>query len=337
MATDYKPADANKDGKVTPKEREKYKKVKAEAAAAAAEKPKPGKDQQDRITEGEMEKRFKFAKEVVWSNKELRGLWQQAIKEQWTDAQFQSQLRGSDWYRNNAEYARNAWAAEKTGGADWQAQLDEASLKIRDRATRLGASLTDEQAKQYARRYIFEGWGDQARARMMDEALAGQITPDGEYLKGQSGDIQQSLMETARRNGMTMSQDYYQSAARSIAQGLTTEEDWQRQIREQAASKWPTFQSQIIGGIDMMDLASGYINTMAEVFEIDPSSITLDDPYIKSALQGIDSQTGQPATEGLYDFEYRLKSDPRWTGTKQGVNTIASVGMDVLRLMGFQG
>lgn len=336
MATDYKPADLNKDGEVTPKERAKYRKTKAEVAAAAGGTPTAPEPTPDKLSGAEMETRFGFAKEVVFSNTELRGLWQKAIKEQWTDAMFQSQLRGTDWYQNNADFTRKAWAAQQTGGADWTAQLQEAEGYVQARATELGSQMSPEQLKEFSRRYVFEGWGDPARKRLMDQAMAGGITSDGGFLEGTAGNLQENMMETARRNGISLSDGYFQSAAQSVARGLTTEDDWMRQIREQAASKWPSFSDKIMSGIDMEDLASGYVNTMAAVFEMNPESISLEDPFIKSALQGIDPKTGEPSMEGLWDFEYRLKSDPRWTNTKQGANDVASVGMDVLRRMGFQ-
>lgn len=340
MATDYKPADLNKDGKVTPKEREKYRKIQAENAAgvvaAEAAKPNPAAEQQDRITEEEMEQRFGFAKEVVWQNKELRKLFQLAIKEQWTDAMFQSQLRNSDWYKNNADYARRAWVAERTGGADWQAQLAEGEKAIEAWATKNGATLTPEQKRAFARRYWFEGWNDPDRAGMMSAELSELIgTGDNGFMKGQSGSIQQSLMETARRNGLTYDQRYYEGAARSVAAGLTTAEDWERDLRSQAASMWQPWSDKIMSGLDAQDLASGYINMMAQTMEIDADSISLHDPRLMQALTHVDDK-GNPAPMGLYDFQKMLREDPAWMQTKQATDSISSIGMEILRRFGFQ-
>lgn len=337
MATKPKPnpADANKDGTVTKREQAAYDKAKA-AEAKAKEKPKPGKDEQDKLSQSQLEKMFGFAKDVIWQNRELRQLYQDAIREQWTPDMFQSKFRSSNWYNNNAEFARTAWAAERTGGADWDAQMQEANLKIQDAATRIGAKLTPDQKATLARRYIYEGWGDPNRTRLMEQELALTIGgAEGEFLKGAAGNLQQTLAETARRNGVKLSQGYFDSAAQSVAGGFTTADDWSREIRQQAASKWPGFSDKIMSGIDMEDLASGYINEMAEAWEIDKDLITLDDPFIREALQGIDEK-GNPRMESLWDFEYRLKSDPRWLKTKNGANDTASVGMNILRLMGFQ-
>jgi hypothetical protein len=336
MATDYKPADLNKDGTVTPKEREKYRKTKAEAEAAAKAKPKGSEPAQDKLSGAELEKQFGFAKDVIWQNKELRQLYQDAIREQWTPAMFDSKLKSSDWYANNAEYARKAWAAEKTGGADWQAQLQEAELKVEQRATAMGSPVSPEQKAALARRYIYEGWGDPARGGFMDDALAEMIsTGDNGFMRGGAGNIQQKLMETARRNGIQYDQRYYEGAARSVAAGLTTEDDWLRDMRSQAASLWQPWSDKIMAGMDAQDLASGYINMMAQTMEIDADSISLHDPRLMKAITHVDDK-GNPAPMGLYDFQMSLREDPAWKQTKQATDSISSIGMEILRRFGFQ-
>lgn len=332
-----RPADKNEDGKITESERGNYRRARAKARREnEAGAKKAANDQQDKLTGAALEKEFGFAKDVIWSNPELRKLYKDAIAGQWEPEKFQAEFRSTKWYSEKADYARKAWAAEKTGGADWEAQLAEGREAIEDWAVRNGARLTDQQKNEFARRYWFQGWNDADRASMMDKELSQYIQNDEGFMRGQSGDVQESMMQAARRNGLTFSPGYFESAARSIASGLTTEDDWLREIREQAASKWPSFSDKIMSGLDVEDLASGYINTMANVWEVPSESINLDDPFIRQALQGR-NEKGEPSMESLWDFEYRLKSDPKWTQTKNGANEVASVGMDILRRMGFQG
>jgi hypothetical protein len=326
MATP-KPADLNEDGKVTAKERAKYK--------------KEGKEGADRLSEGELEKRYNFAKEVITKNPELYALWQKATdpsKGYMTADEFQNQLRNTQWYQNNAEHTRKAWTAEALGGEDWNAQVQEANLKVQEAATKMGANLTPEQQSEMARKYIYEGWGVSGRERLMAQGLSSFIgEAKNGFMEGGAGNFQQQLAETARNNGLRLNPAFYQQAAQSVAMGLTTEEDWMRDVRSQAASKWPTLSDKVMSGMDVSELASGYVNLMAQTFEIDPSSISLDDPYIRNALAGADPATGNPMTMGLWDFEKSLKNDPRWMGTKQATNDIAGIGMDVLRSFGMVG
>jgi len=325
----YDPADANKDGKVTKKEQQRYDKSQNNGAGAG-----------DTLSKGELEKRYNFAYDVITKNPELYALWRKATnakKGYWTAEEFESQLRGTDWYKNNADFTRKAWTAEQLGGADWDAQMEEARSRVQDAATQLGAPLSGDQIESLARDYIYKGWGEPSRQRMMEKAIAANIGPDAEggFMRGGAGDLQQRMMEISQRNGLTFSNDYYAAAARSVASGLTTEEDWLRQQREAAASQWPTWADKIMGGLNMDDLSSGYRNIMAQVYEVDPDSIDLKDPYMRQALTQVDDQ-GNPVPMGLWDFEQQLKNDPRWMKTKQATNDIASVGMDVLRAFGFQ-
>jgi hypothetical protein len=332
MAT-TKPADANKDGKVTAKEQAAYDKKKAAA--------KPGSDRAsgDTLSKQALEARYNFAYDVITKNPELLALWKKATNAKqgyWTAEEFQSQLRNTKWYQNNAEYTRKAWTAEQLGGADWQAQLEEAGLAVQKAATAMGAKVSPEQMSALTRDYIYKGWGTPGREAMLEKALAASITLDDSFMSGQAGSFQQRMLEISRKNGLKFSNDYYQAAARSVASGLTTEEDWLRQQREAAASQWPMWSDKIMSGLDMEQLASGYKNIMASVFEIDPEAIDLSDPYMKQALTAVDEQ-GNPKPVGLWDFEQQLKNDPRWLKTKQATNDIASVGMDVLRAFGMVG
>lgn len=334
MATDedIKPADLNKDGKVTPKEREKFKAAQADNKKAAAKTPGVYEPAKDTITAAEMETRYGFAKRVVWENPELRRLYQQAIKQEWTDDEFEAKLRSSKWYQGNAEYARKAWTAERLGGADWKTQVEEARLAVQERATEMGSEQDTATLDALALRYLREGWGEDSRKNLLDKALADSLeTGDNGYLAGESGDMQENLMEMARKNGLKFNDAFYTGAARSVGAGLMTEEDFMRDMRQQAATLWSPWSDKIMAGLDAEDLMSGYKNMLAQTMEVDADSIGLDDPRLMKAVMTPD---GQPM--GLYDFQLMLRKDPAWMETKQATDDVSSIGMDILRKFGFQ-
>ena len=156
-------------------------------------------------------------------------------------------------------------------------------------------------------------------------------------LSGNAGDLQQRLMDIAEANGLTISRDYAAQAAKSVAMGLSTDEDWMRQTREQAASLWgPAWQDKIMSGVDAKQLASGYINLMAQEFEMNPESINLNDPYLRKAMTQVDEQ-GNPRTMSLFDFQQQLRNDPRWMQTKNAEDKVANIGNDILKMFGFAG
>lgn len=301
----------------------------------------------DPLTRKELAKQYGFALKVIYSNKELRGLFERAVngkKGQWTPDKFAAELMDTKWYKNNADSARRAWAAEQLGTnpdgsftADWQEQLDRAERNVRTAAAQIGAQISEDEIAGYVRRYIYEGWQEQPQA--MAQALAEEIgASTGEVatgrLMGESGNLEQALMETARRNGLRLDQNYYVSAAKSVASGLSTAEDWMRDIRAQGASLWPAWSDKINAGMDAEDLLSGYKTIMAQTFEVPQEYIDLNDPTLRQAVTGVDDK-GEPRVMGLWEFQTKLRNDPRWMDTKQASDQLSSIGTDVLKLMGF--
>lgn len=290
----------------------------------------------DTLSREELAKSYGYALKVIYANPDIRAIFEKALAEGWTNDKFQASLQATNWWQTNNEYARRAWTAEQMGGADWETQKQNARLRVQQAATTMGRTLTPGELATLERRFLYEGWGDSTRSQLMMQALSEGIAeaPEGKFMGGGAGDLQEQLVAEARRNGLRFSQGFYKSAAQSVASGLRTADDWRRDIREQAATRWPVFGEQIRAGVDVADLASAYVQTMAETFEIDPDSIDLTDPYIVQALAGYDEQ-GKPKAVGLWDFQQKLRKDPRWMNTKQATDEISTIATDVLRTFGF--
>lgn len=303
----------------------------------------------DPLTRKELAKKYGFALKVIYANDELKTLFERAVngkKGQWGVDKFVLELQDTEWYNTNADYARKAWAAEQLGTrpdgtltADWQAQLDRARVAVETSAAQMGAQLTPDEVEKYVRRYIYEGWQEQPQT--MAQAMAKEISAsEGDVatgmLMGGAGNLEEALKQTALKNGLKLDQNYYISAAKSVASGLSTAEDWMRDIRAQGASLWPAWSDKINAGVDAEDLLSGYKTIMAQTFEIPPEYIDLNDPTLRQAVTQMDDK-GNPQVMGLWEFQTKLRNDPRWLDTKQASDQLSNVGMDVLKRMGFTG
>ena len=298
----------------------------------------PDKDQ---LSREELAAQYQAAVGIIYTVPELQGLFEQAINEEWTPARMQAAVQSSEWYRNNDEYARVAWAQEQAGGADWQTNLANARSAVQIAASQMGADVTDEELNALAKRYIYEGWGDSTRRAMMMNALSNEITflrdDRGQaYMSGNAGELVDNLRNMARANGISYTDNWYESAARSVASGLSQAADWERDVREQAASLFPVYSDKIRAGMNVYDLASPYINTMAQELELDPNQITLNDPYIRSALGGM-SDSGDFVPMGLWDFQKKLRQDPRWENTSKAQNEVTSITGRVMQMFGLMG
>ena len=302
----------------------------------AAEK-KAAQREKDKLDRAELEASYKSAVGIIYAVPELQQLFEDALNSEWTAASVKAAVQSSDWYLANNEYFRTAWAKASIGGADWIATQETARLAVQAAATAKGRTLTAAELEANTQRYIYEGWGEVGRQQLLNDALAvGLTTGTDGFMAGAAGDLQQTLKDVANRNGLPLSQGYYESAAKSVASGLTTENDWIRDLRAQAASLWPSYADKINAGVDVGDLASGYVNTMANTLEINASEISLNDPSIREALSSFDDK-GNPLPMGLWDFQNKLRSDPRWMNTKQATDSISETANTVLEMFGLRG
>jgi len=291
----------------------------------------------DPLSREELAAQYKSAVGIIYSVPEIRPLFEQALNEGWTVDRFTASLQETDWYRNNPEYYRTAWAKETIGGADWQEELNVARQAVQSRATQVGAALNGSQVDALARRFVYEGWGQSGRQSFLDKALSEDVSylPDERGragFKGASGDFVERLQQLAEANGVNFSMDWYQSAARSVLSGLSTESDWERDVRTQAAGKWGPWGDRIKAGMNAYDIASPYISVMADTLELSPASIRMDDPYISQAMMGSD---GQPMP--IWDFQQKLRKDPRWMNTNYAQNQITGVADQIMQMFGLRG
>lgn len=308
--------------------------------AAAKPGPKTGSPMgdPDTLSPEELKAKYQMAYKALWFVPELRPIFKSAISEEWSDAQIEAAIKNSNWYSQNDEAARTALAERAMGGADWETSLSDARIAVQAEATRTGRQVSQQEIDRLAQDYVIGGWDDSKRSQKLTDALmnAGSYGEDG-ILRGTAGNLQDAINQIALANGLQLSRGYAEQAARSVENGLSTEEDQLRMIRNMAASSWgPGWRTQIEGGMDASNLASGYINIMANTFDLSPDQISLNDPFLRSAMTKVDDK-GNAQPVSLYDFQTALRQDPRWMGTQQAQSKIGSIGMDVLRMMGFEG
>jgi len=139
----------------------------------------------------------------------------------------------------------------------------------------------------------------------------------------------QSILTTAKANGVTLADDQINSFTRQIQSG-TDEKIIANEIRNIAGLGMPDKVVKLLGqGIDLNTIYSPYRNTMASILELNPESIDLKDPTLRLAF-GPDKETT------IYDFEKALRKDYRWQYTDNAKRDVSNVALKVLQDFGFQ-
>ena len=151
--------------------------------------------------------------------------------------------------------------------------------------------------------------------------------------KGKAGEQLADLQKVASANGLDLQKAFGTQLPTwfaSINKGESIE-TYKKQIRDVAKIGMPQNIALLLdNGIDLDAIYSPYKNVMASVLEINPESITLNDPVLRGAI------TGEKELP-IYEFQRQLRKDARWQYTNQAKEEVSDVALKVLRDFGFQG
>jgi hypothetical protein len=213
------------------------------------------------------------------------------------------------------------------GGGVSAKQIKSSKDAIRISANQLGVTLDEAKVNSLANAY--------ARGDINATVLPYEIVRQGEidFTKGAAGNTYGKLRELASAYGIQYSEDWYKNSVASILSGKEAEDTYDVSIKELAKSKYPTLSKQIDAGRNVRDLASPYVESMAQLLEIGSDTITLDDFYINQALTGIDAD-GTPKQKPLWEFQQQLRQDPRWRSTRNAQESMMSASRKVLQDFG---
>jgi hypothetical protein len=140
----------------------------------------------------------------------------------------------------------------------------------------------------------------------------------------------QDLMETARNNGLTLSQSQIDAYTKAIQNG-TKLDVIKNQIRATASLGLPDNVKKLMAeGTDLETIYAPYKTTMASVLELDPGSIKLNDQTLRSAI-------GMNGEMPIYEFQRQLRKDARWQYTNNARKEVSDSVTKVLQDFGFVG
>tara|TARA_Y100000114_G_scaffold156191_1_gene182517 strand:- start:1680 stop:2645 length:966 start_codon:yes stop_codon:yes gene_type:complete len=245
---------------------------------------------------------------------------------------FMNAILETDEYRNTSLTARDYLAMKAADPETYEMEIDNAKAILRREASAKGYNIED-QIDVLAEQYLMDGWG--SRPEMMQEILSNytrqEATGDGSDFFGEAGDNEEILKTLARENGVQMSEGYFSGAVLAIQKNLGNLDDYEREIRENAASAFPMYRDRVLNGENVMDLVSPYMRVLSDTYEIDMNQIDLNDDFLRMGLDG--GEGGVPMS--LWDYKMKLREQPYWlNNTQQGRDKMVDTGTQVLRRMG---
>ena len=168
-----------------------------------------------------------------------------------------------------------------------------------------------------------------------DEAqyLSNKLTGTPEYKKIQtdlnSAAVQQ-LKGLAADNGVTLSDQQLVDWSKRVAAGENSDV-FKTAIRGIAKLGQPDSVKQLLDqGVDLSSIYQPYKQAMATTLEINPNTITLNDPTLRGAI-------GPDKEMSIYDYQRSLRKDPRWQYTNNARTEASDAATQVLKDFGFMG
>lgn len=282
------------------------------------------------LSRAELAEQYGWAMSVLRSSHELWSLFNRAVRHQWEGPRFAAELRQTNWFRRHAESWRKAQVLKRVDPGEWKARRDAMYANLRDQAQAMGAHISYKGLSRMSINALQYGWTD----AQLKNHLADYVKWSSGRLMGEAGTNATALKQTALNNGYKIADSSLDDWARAMARGDRTLQDYQQFIREQTATLYPTFASELKAGMDLKDMAQPYIDTYAQTLEVNPNDVTMFDPLLRKALAQTDPATGKTTTMTMYDFENMLRRTARWGQTKQAQDLSTSVVRDLLKMWG---
>lgn len=257
-----------------------------------------------------------------------------------TDAWIQRTLPRTQWAQNRTalqEAGEIEFAQGQTpsGRADYEASINDRRLAIGEMASRIGVTLSEQELDDIARKARLEKLNDVEVQRLLYPYLEEDLA-DGVDLAGDAGANQTSLKTWAARNGIDLDNNAISKYIMNMTKNNQTLDDVKQEIRmTYLRGAFPAWADRIEAGYDPEDIVSPYRASAAKLLEVDADQLGFDDPLIKMSLQNVGAD-GKPSVLPLYEFERKVREDPRWDKTNNAYATYTQVGQDLLKMFGFR-
>lgn len=206
--------------------------------------------------------------------------------------------------------------------------------KIARLALESGAQFTDAELAAIAKEAIDTSLDTDAESltAFINSKMKFKPGAKGAYT-GVAGENVDALTKVAAANGLDLNKAFGAQLPdwlNAINKGESIE-TYKKIIRDVAKIGMPEKVAKLIDqGVDLSTIYAPYKNIMASVLEINPQTISLDDPTLRSAIT---ADTEIP----IYEFERALRKDNRWQYTNQAKEEVANATKQILQDFGFMG
>ncbi len=261
---------------------------------------------------------------------------------EWGAAQTAAAIQQTKWYQSKDGNKREAENARRSDPVSYNNRVNWLVENIKDRAIEVGADLNGVDVNDFAQRMLEDNWtslsgsaDEKVPDRFLNDFLAPYVKAKNGRFSGEAATNASTLRQNAQAYGVSFTDQWYLNAVQKLRAGDITQADLDQEIIAASKSRYGGLASMISETRSVQDLADPYMQMKAQVLDLDPSQLNIEDPDIQNALQATDAATGKVRTKTLWEFQQEMRQKPEWGNTTQGRRELNTGAMRMLKDFGF--
>jgi hypothetical protein len=161
-------------------------------------------------------------------------------------------------------------------------------------------------------------------------------------LTGKLETVAQELYKKADEYGFDSSMSnerfagWFENSIKGLIAGTINAEDIDNELQKQAMSMFPGLTNQLSQGQTLKQAADPWLTAIAGVWEVDQSTLNLNDPFVQRALNYTDEK-GNVTTMNLYDTKKMARRSANSDFTSWAKEEKTGIANTILRDFGFLG
>ena len=292
-------------------------------------------DALETLLKDEIKRQFGYMS-VYLDHPEIGPLLRRAGSEGWTLERLQAELSKTEWWKTTTATQREWDLLLRTDPASAEKKIADLTVQLKTLASQQGFAdrYTDEQFKQFAAFFLYNGVPQQDMARAMFQNLDYDPTKGvGGQPGGAAGLTMQQVKKRAADFGLPMSDEAAYEWARQVAAGLATPESIDVFLRNQAKSRYSWLAPDLDRGATVKQLFDPYLQQTAQLLERSPDMFSLEDPLIQKMIDHVGSD-GTRRSMTLSEAAEAVRNTPEWLKTMNARQGSASLGEEIIKTFG---
>jgi hypothetical protein len=274
---------------------------------------------------------------------EIGNLMKRAIREKWTSQRFQMAVADTHWWKSTPAQTRQWITQQASDPASANRNKIVGGRKVATIAGAMGLAggITDAIAQDIWLDTQLAGYDDQQVRAEIYNRLSGKVPID--QAGGEFGTLINQAREMAASYGYTpadLDKQVKDAAGMGLHYGDQGQDGlslWETKLKNYAKSKYAAFADRIDQGETVKDIAQPYMDRYAELLEVNPQDVNLNDNLVQKWLQGTTEAGKPPAAVPVWQAEQDLRKDPRWGYTNNAKQAAAETATTIGKAFGMIG